>query len=367
MEVNSWPGDAVGRVAVVGAGVAGLTCARTLKDHGVEVVVFDKGRVPVGRLASHQSPGLDADLGAQYFTVRDDRFGRFVRAWMDDGVVDRWTGRIRALPHRGGPLVDPPPLERFVGTPSMGAIARHLGRGLDVRKSHRVDKVARRGAGFALSVATGEPGVTLGPRDEANTDPLIEFGEFAVLVVCLPSDQTHTLVRPLSPRLADAVAPVVSDPCLALGFAPKDDALRDLPFDGLFVGRDGDPDRVLAWIARDSSKPMRRQDECWVVHAAPEWSRAHLRDPREVIERELLHDLARTLDLPRFEVAATTLRRWAFARASAPLDVQALFDADSNVGVGGDWSAGGRVEGAFLSGLALAGRVLGLPDPSAPE
>ncbi len=36
------------RIAVVGAGVAGLTCARTLTDHGLDVRVFDKGRRPGG-------------------------------------------------------------------------------------------------------------------------------------------------------------------------------------------------------------------------------------------------------------------------------------------------------------------------------
>ena len=39
-----------------------------------------------------------------------------------------------------------------------------------------------------------------------------------------------------------------------------------------------------------------------------------------------------------------------------------VFDEDARLGVGGDWTAGGRVEGAFLSGLALAGRVLGLAE-----
>jgi hypothetical protein len=363
----SRPARAVGRVAIVGAGVAGLACARTLLDHGVEVAVFDKGRVPGGRLASPRSPELDADLGAQYLTVRDERFGRFVRSWIDDGVVERWDGRIRALPSRGAAVVDTPPVDRFVGTPSMSAIASHLGRDVEVRVGHRVDAIERRGARFAVAGTVGVPAVTLGPREEASEEPLVAFGEFDVLVLCLPPDQAHPLVRGVSPALADAVAPVACEPCLALGFVPADGALRDLPFDGLFVGRDGVPDRVLAWLAHDSNKPQRRGHDSWVVHAAPEWSRTHLRDPRETIEEALLGDFARSLDLPRFGVRATVLRRWAFARAPFPLETEALFDDEAKIGVGGDWSAGGRVEGAFLSGVALAGRVLGLPQETTLE
>jgi predicted NAD/FAD-dependent oxidoreductase len=248
----------------------------------------------------------------------------------------------------------------------MSAVARHLARDVDVRVSHRVDEIERSDGRFALTGSVGGPGITLGPRDESNEQPLVPLGEFDVLVVCLPSEQAHRLVRRVSPALADAAAPIAWDPCIALGFTPESDALRDLSFDGLFVGRDGDPDRVLAWLARDSSKPMRCGDECWVVHAAPEWSRVHLRDPREAIERALLDELARTFGLPRIVARSTTLRRWAFARARVPLEEQALFDDEAKIGLGGDWSAGGRVEGAFLSGLALAGRVLGLPQAKAP-
>lgn len=48
------------------------------------------------------------------------------------------------------------------------------------------------------------------------------------------------------------------------------------------------------------------------------------------------------------------------ARALQPLTCAALIDAEARLGLGGDWIAGGRVEGAFLSGVALADRVLGL-------
>ncbi len=323
-------------------------------------MVFDKGRIPGGRLASHLAPGLEVDVGAQYFTVRDERFDRHVQPWRVAGVVARWDGRICALPERGGALVDTPALERLVGTPTMNAIAAHLGRDVDVRSSHRVDEIERRGAGFALAGTVGAPGVTLGPRVEADEGPRVGFGTFDVVLVCLPPDQVHPLVRAVSPALAATVAPVVSVPCVALGFAPVGDAMRDLPFDGLFVGRDDDDGRVLSWIARDSSKPGRPAGERWVVHAAPAWSHDHLRDPRDAIERALLDELARTFDLPPLAATASTVRRWALARAPAPLTAEALFDPDGALGVGGDWSAGGRVEGAFVAGVALAERVLGL-------
>lgn len=354
------PARSLGSVAIIGAGVAGLACARTLLDHGVEPVVYDKGRVPGGRLTSARSPGIKADMGAQYFTIRDERFGSVVRSWLDEGVVGRWEGRIRALPARGEALVDPPIQQRFVGTDSMSAVARRLAKDVQVHTSHRVDVVERRGGRYALAGTVAARGVTLLPRDEANEETLIALGEFDVLLVCLPSDQIHPLLRGVSPTLAEAAASVACDPCLAVAFSPRGDVLRDLPFDGLFFGRDGDEDRIFSWLARDSSKPKRTDRETWVVHAAPDWSRLHLRDAREAVERALLDEIADVLELPRFEATATTLRRWAFARPRDAIASEALFDSEARLGVGGDWTAGGRVEGAFLSGIALAQRVLGV-------
>ena len=45
------------RVAVVGAGIAGLAAARRLAAAGVEVTVFDKARRPGGRLATRRAEG----------------------------------------------------------------------------------------------------------------------------------------------------------------------------------------------------------------------------------------------------------------------------------------------------------------------
>jgi len=358
------PTRRLGRVAVVGAGVAGLACARTLLDHNVDVVVFDKGRAPGGRLASRRTPELTVDLGAQYFTVNDERFGRLVASWREDGVVAPWAGRIRAVDAAGGAMVEPEPVERFVGTPGMSALARHLARELEVRASHRVDSVERRGATFLLRGTAAPVGTTLTSRDPSLPgEPPSDLGAFEVIVLCLPPAQASALLEGVSKPLSERLREVTFVPCVAFGFVADNDAFRAAPFDGLFVGRDGDPNRVVAWVARESSKPMRSDSEAWVVHAASEWSSAHLRDRPEQIERVLLDDLARVLGIGPVRAKATALQRWTFARSSSPLD-RPFFDDEGRIGVGGDWTAGGRVEGAFLAGLALAGRVLGLPDPA---
>jgi predicted NAD/FAD-dependent oxidoreductase len=351
-------------VAIVGAGVAGLSCASVLRErarlaHDVQVTVFDKGRAPGGRLAGYRSAEFNADVGAPYFTVRDERFGRVVRSWLNAGVVALWPGRIRALAEAGAEPVDTPPVERFVGTPNMNAIARHLAQSVPVRTGHRVDRLERRGHRLWVAGVVDETGATLAPRKVDDQAATVAFGEFDAVIVCLPSDQAQPLVRQVSPALADVVGGVRCAPCVALGFVPEGDALRGLPFDGLFVGRDGEPGRVVSWLGRESSKPHRRGDDAWVVHADAVWSAAHLRDPQEALEAALVGELTRLLRLPPWGIRAATLRRWAFARVPSSDRVAPVFDPEVSVAVGGDWTGGGRVEGAWLSGVALAEQLLG--------
>ena len=90
------------KVAIVGAGVGGLAASRCLQDHGLDVTVFDKSRGVGGRLATRREEGVAFDHGAQYFTARDSRFTRYVRSWMQQGLVEPWMGRIVKLDSDGG-------------------------------------------------------------------------------------------------------------------------------------------------------------------------------------------------------------------------------------------------------------------------
>jgi renalase len=348
------------RVAIVGAGIAGLTCARNLREHGVNAVIFDKGRAPGGRLSSPRAPELTADLGAQYFTVRDPRLARHVASWEREGIVAKWNGRIFAMTADGQNLRETSAQDRFVGVPKMRAIATKLAEDLDVRISHRVDVIERTGTEYHLRGTLGDSSVSLRPRDPASQEPLVSFGVFDAIIVALPADQARVLLAMPCPALANTVARVRLDPCIALAFVPDEQTPMSVQFDGLFVGTEQDSERMVAWLARDSSKSGRGPRETWVVHAAPGWSRQNLRGPKEELEKQLLAEVARLLNMPRLIAQNSLLHRWAYASVPEPLEVGALFDDELQVGVGGDWSAGGRVEGAFLAGLALARGVLSM-------
>jgi renalase len=375
------------RVAVVGAGLSGLTCARVLQAAGVAVTVFDKGRAPGGRLATRRTEAGGFDLGAQYFTVRDPRFRAEVAKWREAAVVAPWPGRIVAWEGPETGVRGTEPLERLVALPGMSTLSQHLAADLPVLSSHRVDRINRveteTGHGLSLCGQRAEDGTTLPPKrpgPDGQNEGEVDFGTFDAVAVCLPADQAVELLAVASPRLAERARAVPFEPCFAVGLtagvgSPTERALARLPFDGAFIGREGErAASCLSWVARETSKPGRAPGERWMLHASSAWSRAQIEADRrrEEVVAEMVKELSTLFDLGPLDDAETFVHRWGFARparalvrvdgdssrtSSAPETLP--FDVENAIGLAGDWVAGGRIEGAFLSGLWLGERLCG--------
>ncbi|HEX4915248.1 MAG TPA: FAD-dependent oxidoreductase, partial [Vicinamibacterales bacterium] len=139
------------RVAIVGAGIAGLAAARALKDRGHAVVVHERSSMPGGRAGTRRITAVEMpraltgaslafDHGAQYFTVRDDRFSAIAAEWERDRVIAKWPGRIVSFDGEGWEDVDDD-TTRYVGTPGMAAIATALAEGIEILHGTRVESL----------------------------------------------------------------------------------------------------------------------------------------------------------------------------------------------------------------------------------
>ena len=320
-------------IGVVGAGLSGLMCARTLSLQGHAVRVFEKSRGPGGRTSTRRQGLLRFDHGAQYFTVRDLRFRQLVESWRAVGLVAPWHGRI-AVVSRGSSTDQNDGVERLVGVPGMNAVARHLTNGLRVTYASRVVEVLRQDGRWRLVADTGA-----------------ELGTFDAVVVSAPAPQTAALLESAAPEVAASAASAPMSPCWAVMVA-FDDPL-DLPFDAAFV-REG----PLAWVARNSSKPSRGGGgDAWVLHANPQWSRCHIDDPPGAVETSLMHAFAEAVGEALPWPIHLAAHRWRFALPEDPLAMAAVTDPHRAIVACGDWCGGPRVEGAVLSGLAAADAV----------
>lgn len=94
-------------VVVVGAGISGVACARTLLAAGLPVVVLDRGRRVGGRMAVRTHQGRPVDIGASYLTASDPGFEAVVEDWRARGLARPWTDSFTVheagSPDRTGP------------------------------------------------------------------------------------------------------------------------------------------------------------------------------------------------------------------------------------------------------------------------
>lgn len=344
------------RVAVIGAGVSGLTCARMLQDHGCTVTVFDRGRQPGGRLSTRRMGSITMDHGAPYFHVNHERFRRHVESWIDDGVCSRWTASVglwdgEELTEREDTL--------YVGTPTMSTICTHLGRDLAIESSTTATRMERGTDGWSIEVERYDAGGT-------------STGPFDAAVLATPARQADRLLRDLEPDLNERNLECGSEMhptwvlmCTISGLPEQLPAIIETPGDA-----------VTEKLVRDDAKPERDLQTTngrWLVYASRDWSTRRLDAARDDVAEALREECARLLGaVTRSEVAIDRItsiaaHRWGLAR---PLD-QAIgecgFDADLRVAVCGDGFARSGVEAAFLSGQAAAARVLSLRAGLKPE
>lgn len=319
------------KVGIIGAGLSGLMAGRVLQDHGLNVTIFDKGRRPGGRANTREHGLHQFDHGAQFFTVRDPLIRPFLDSWLREGVVAEWKSSLVRI--QGQEVEAARDSTRYVGVPGMIALAEHLAKDLDVWSHLRVERLQKEEGGW-LPHAPGAP----------------RLGPFDWVIVAVPAPQSVPLLDS-APHLQELARRVDMAPCWA-GMYVFSEPL-DLAFDGAFLSG-----QALSWVARDSSKPGRPDAESWVLHAGPEWTRDHWDRDREEVAGALAREFGQRFG-PLPKVSFSRAHRWGYAQASDPSPGGTLYDAERQIGACGDWCQGGRMEGALLSGMEVAGRILG--------
>jgi predicted NAD/FAD-dependent oxidoreductase len=326
------------RIAIIGAGMAGLTLARSLE--GVaDISIFEKSHGVGGRMATRWLDAVSFDHGAQYFTIRDERFHDALETARANGIIEPWDGEVASLTEDG--LIERPKSEtiRYVGSPSMNSLPKSLSIGLDIQYMAKVGAV------------TGEPGRWfISARDRME-------GPFDWVVTTAPAPQSASI---LPARFADhdRLGAVEMNACFTLMVRLK--TCARIPFAAAHVD-----DPVINWISRNNTKPGRPESACLVVNSNALWADLNIDGPLESIRREMLHALRLYVLVDPFEADASVIHRWRYANVQRPVGEPFLLDQDSQLAACGDWCIAGRVEAAFQSAGALGDTLQTMIEASA--
>ncbi len=335
--------------AVIGAGMAGVSCARTLMQAGHRVTLFEKSRGFGGRMSTRNSSFGSFDHGAQYFTIRDSRFEAALATTPD--MIKRWSANsIRVLDAIGRLTAAALPGREphWVAVPGMKSLVAAWAQVLGESNIHLQTRVIR------IEADAVDP-TRWQLQTQGSDDGGHVFSGFDAVLLAMPSPQAHALL--LSSGLQAAwrsrLESVQVAPCWTLMLAFPQAAQPGLSTLGPQWNAARSTHHRIAWLTRESSKPARSPIERWTVQASAAWSQEHLQDDKARVEAKLCKAFSEITGI-RATPAHVDSHRWLYAQTLQSLGSSHLWDARQQLGLCGDWCLGHRVENAFVSGLELA-------------
>ncbi len=302
---------------VIGAGIAGLLAATTLTHAGFHVRVLEKSRGVGGRMATRRRDGAVFDHGAQFFTVRNERFHRWVDEWQTLGLIASWYQYGDSGVH-------------YKALGGMTAIAKHLAKDLIIEREVLVERLTLQAHTWQIHTAGG---VTL---------------EAPYLALTAPVPQAMALLDRSSVRLDEgvdhALRSITFHRCIAaMAILDRPSAITN--HSGA-LKLTGEP---ILWISDNHRKGISPSVPSITIHSTPSFAESHWDTDDSVRIPKLLEAASSYVQA---EVVSYQGHRWGFSQPIGSYHQDAFIDAEKRLAIAGDGLAGGRVEGAALSGLA---------------
>ena len=322
------------RVAIVGAGVAGLAAGRTLQQAGKEVVLFEKSRGPGGRLATRRVGDFTFDTGATSIAPRGLGIERVMLQELDTTELVEVQKPIythvnlRSMPGDSARSKIP----RYTYRPGNNHLAKLLAEGLEVRSNTTVDHLSRENGRFE-----------------------VEGEVFDRVILTPPIPQASLLLWSLGESRAVANARYRSCLSIMLGF---DKPLPPTPYHALI---DVEQRHPLTWISLESEKSPGRapEEQCaMVLQMSPSYSHDHYQTEDGRVLKDVLPWVGQLFGPEFLAPVAVDTKRWKYSQP----ETVAVFDSvnrnHNGIILAGDGLTAGRVEKAFESGLMAARLIL---------
>jgi predicted NAD/FAD-dependent oxidoreductase len=322
------------RVAIVGAGIAGIACGRELKVQGFESVIFEKSRGVGGRVATRRVGEYTFDSGAQSIATGSSALTKVIQNELS--VQDLWEIKPPIYTHESL-HVSPGDRQRnlvprFTYRGGNNRLAKLLAEGLDIRGQAQVDSLAQQGGKFVIA---GEP--------------------FDGVVLTMPIPQTSLLLWSLGERRSTGPSRYRSCLSVLLGYALP---APTSSYHALIRTEGAHP---LQWLGLESVKCPDRAPEghsAMIAQLSGPFSLTAWDWPQERLIETVATYLARLYGSEWLRPEVSDVMKWKYSQPEMVMSFDSVNQPGTRLVLAGDGLGGGRIEHAYDSGIKAARHIV---------
>ncbi len=335
-------------IAVIGAGISGLTAGSLLAKAGHQVTVFEKSKGFGGRLSTRYAGDLNdvkLDHGAPYLAAGGAEYTAWLDSMIQAGVLAEWTDSVAF--HDGHQFYAEHPnreRERMVIAPNgMNSLGQHLGRYVDVVRSKKVG------------------GVTLvAPGKHTKRSWVVNFDDSSVfeadaVIVATPGPQAQGILQTSQDEwgvkfLIRQLSDVIYESAFTLMAGYGDRAQPD--WKGIACQND-----VLSFVSNERSKRPGSPETTLVAQSTSAFAQAMANAEPADVQKSMVQALSSVAGSWSGFPLWTQSHFWRYYRCVSPIEGMSYLELEQSnapLAVIGDYIGGTTVESAYLSGKRLA-------------
>ena len=316
------------RVAIIGAGLAGLSVARRLVGVGIESQLFDKSRGVSGRMATRR-------LEMRGLNLRFDHGSPFLTPPQMQAIAEQMNSPAHPVPFDVATHSALGDESLICIADGMNQVGKWLARGLQVHLNRGVTAIAQSDSARQWQIVTA---------DDVVAD------DFDLVITATPPRQAAEILRLSDSALVTTLNAIEPQGCWSLMLVTQ----TSLPM-GLVEHPKGE---IIERVINENAKGRFSEHlGLYTVHAKRPWSQRHMESPKVDVQTAMIETL-QSFGLESQNILHAQLHRWLYAGVVQPLGQPNLADMQRGLYCAGDWCLGNDIDCALASANATATQVI---------